>query len=47
MDKVIDDVLLFNIFYIRVIYGFGIGVVRKVVYDYIKKFRYIKFYRYG
>lgn len=47
MDKAIDDALLSNTPYIRVIHGFGTGAVRKAVYDYIKKSRYIKSHRYG
>src|SRR5690554_2144408 len=47
MDKAIDDALLSNTPYIHVIHGFGTGAVRKAVYDYIKKSKYIKSHRYG
>lgn len=47
MDKAIDDALLSNTPYIRVIHGFGTGAVRKAVYDYIKRSKYIKSHRYG
>ena len=47
MDKALDDALLSNTPYIRVIHGFGTGAVRKAVYDYIKKSKYIKSHRYG
>lgn len=47
MDKAIDDALLTNMPFIRVIHGFGTGAVRKAVYEYIKKSPYVKSYRYG
>ncbi|WP_025724691.1 endonuclease MutS2 [Acholeplasma granularum] len=47
MDKAIDDALLSNTSYIRVIHGFGTGAVRKAVYAYIKTSPYIKSHRYG
>lgn len=47
MDKAIDDALLLNMPYIRVIHGFGTGAIRKAVHDYIKKSPYIKSHRYG
>ena len=47
MDKAIDDALLSNTPYIRVIHGFGTGAVRKAVYAYIKQSPYIKSHRFG
>src|SRR5690606_37881044 len=37
MDKAVDDALLSNLPYLRVIHGFGTGAVRKAVHDYIKQ----------
>lgn len=47
MDKALDDALLSNTPYMRIIHGFGTGAVRKAVYDYIKRSKYIKSHRYG
>lgn len=47
MDKAVDDALLSNLPYLRVIHGFGTGAVRKAVHDYIKQSPYIKSHRYG
>jgi DNA mismatch repair protein MutS2 len=47
MDQAIDSALLSGLSVIRVIHGFGTGVVRKAVYDYLKNSPYIKSSRFG
>lgn len=47
MDKAIDDAILGNIPFLRVIHGFGTGAIRKAVHAYIKTSPYIKSHRYG
>ncbi len=47
MDKFFDSALVSNITEIRVIHGFGTGAVRNAVYDFLKKCKYVKEYRYG
>jgi DNA mismatch repair protein MutS2 len=47
LDQAIDAALLSGLSVIRIIHGFGTGVVRKAVYDYLKTSPYIKSSRYG
>lgn len=47
LDKFIDDALLSNYSQISIIHGFGTGVIRKMVHEYLKKCPYVKSYRYG
>ncbi len=47
LDQAIDSALLSGLTVIRIIHGFGTGVVRKAVYDYLKTSPYIKSSRYG
>ncbi|MFA7589457.1 MAG: endonuclease MutS2 [Acholeplasmataceae bacterium] len=47
LDMAIDQAILANLNTLRIIHGFGMGVVRKAVYDYIKKSPYIKSHRFG
>lgn len=47
LDAAIDSALLSGLSVIRIIHGFGTGVVRKAVYDYLKTSPYIKSSRYG
>lgn len=47
LDKAIDNAMLANLPFIRIIHGFGTGAVRKAVYAYIKTSPYIKSHRYG
>ncbi len=47
MDQAIDSALLSGLSVIRVIHGFGTGVVRKAVYDYLRNSPYIKSSRFG
>ncbi|MGL4949784.1 MAG: endonuclease MutS2 [Anaeroplasmataceae bacterium] len=47
IDKFIDSAYLSNLTTVQVIHGFGTGVIRKAVHEYLKKSSYIKSYRYG
>lgn len=47
MDAAIDSALLSGLSVLRVIHGFGTGVVRKAVYDYMKTSPYVKSHRFG
>jgi DNA mismatch repair protein MutS2 len=47
LDQAIDSALLSGSSVMRIIHGFGSGVVRKAVYDYIKSSPYIKTSRFG
>jgi len=47
LDQAIDSALLSGLSVMRIIHGFGSGVVRKAVYDYIKSSPYIKTSRFG
>ncbi len=47
MDKFFDSALVSNITEIRIIHGFGTGAVRNAVYDFLKKNKHVKEYRFG
>ena len=47
LDKFIDDAMLMNYKSISIIHGFGTGVIRKMVWEYLKKSPYVKSFRFG
>lgn len=47
MDQYLDQAILGNLETVTIIHGFGTGVIRNAVQDYLKKCPYVKSYRYG
>ena len=47
MDKFIDNALLMNAPFVRIIHGFGTGALRKAVWSHLKNKKYIEEIRYG
>ena len=47
MDQYLDQAILGNLEQVSIIHGFGTGVIRNAVQDYLKKCPYVKSYRYG
>lgn len=47
LDKYIDDLIVSNRKSATIIHGYGTGVVREIVQDYLKKCKYIDSFRYG
>ncbi len=47
MDQYLDQTILGNLETVTIIHGFGTGVIRNAVQDYLKKCPYVKSYRYG
>ncbi len=47
LDKFLDEALLANAPYVRVIHGFGTGALRKAVWDRLKKYKFVKKYEYA
>lgn len=47
LSKYLDDALLANVSFVRIIHGNGTGALRKGVWDYLKKCPYVKGYRLG
>jgi len=47
LDKYMDDVILARYHEIRIIHGFGSGILRNAVIDYLKKNKNVKSYRSG
>ena len=47
LHKYLDDALLMNVSFVRIIHGHGTGALRKAVWDMLKKNKNIKSYRLG
>ena len=47
LHKYLDDALLMNVSFVRIIHGHGTGALRKMVWDMLKKNKHIKSYRLG
>ncbi|MBP5444568.1 MAG: endonuclease MutS2 [Acholeplasmatales bacterium] len=47
LDKYIDDCVCAKIPNCTIVHGFGTGVIRKLVWDYLKTNKFVKSYRYG
>ena len=47
LDKFIDDAILMNAPFLRIIHGYGTGALRKAVWNHLKNNRYIEEMRYG
>ncbi|MDE6241435.1 MAG: endonuclease MutS2 [Anaeroplasmataceae bacterium] len=47
MDSYLDQAILGNLESVSIIHGFGTGVIRKAVWEYLKNCPYVKSYRYG
>ena len=44
LDKFMDDALLANAPFVRIIHGMGTGALRKAVWDRLKKYKFVKHY---
>ena len=47
MDQYLDQAILGNLECVTIIHGFGTGVIRNAVQNYLKNCSYVKSYRYG
>lgn len=47
LDKYLDDAILHHCPYVRVIHGFGTGQLRKAVWDYLKRNKYVASYEFA
>jgi DNA mismatch repair protein MutS2 len=47
LDKYLDDALMSNLYFVRVVHGKGTGALKKAVHNYLKKQSYVKSYRLG
>ncbi|MGI6509263.1 MAG: endonuclease MutS2 [Erysipelotrichaceae bacterium] len=47
LDKYLDEALLANVPFVRVIHGYGTGALRNAVWDQLKKYKFVKTYEHG
>ena len=47
LDKYLDDALLANVPFVRIIHGVGTGALRNAVWDKLKRCRFVKSYQHG
>ncbi|HQB32593.1 MAG TPA: Smr/MutS family protein, partial [Erysipelotrichaceae bacterium] len=47
LDKYLDEALLANVPFVRIIHGYGTGALRNAIWDRLKKYKFVKRYEHG
>ncbi len=47
LDKYLDEALLVNVPFVRIIHGYGTGALRNAIWDRLKKYKFVKHYEHG
>jgi DNA mismatch repair protein MutS2 len=47
MDKYLDEAILKNVPFVRIIHGYGTGALRNAIWERLKKYKFVKRFEHG